>query len=105
MQAVALQLKPIISDCVTSNAFSPLPLSRCLSKIIAPAFHGLSAIAVKAKEDFRRYEQQNSSFEAQLRECHLQLRESVARAETLVQAVRQCVYAWEQSGSAPDILH
>jgi hypothetical protein len=100
IQAVAVQLNPVITDCVTANAFNPVALSRCLSKIIGPVFHGLSKIAVKAKEDFQRYEEENVNFQEQLRQCNIQLRDTVASAETLVEQVRQCVQKWEQSESS-----
>ncbi|PNF13908.1 hypothetical protein B7P43_G09848 [Cryptotermes secundus] len=100
IQAVAIQLNPIITDCVTSNAVNPVALSRCLSKLIAPAFNGLSKIAVKAKNDFRRYEQENSNLQAQLQQCSTQFRETVASVQTLVQEVRQCINKWEQSDSS-----
>lgn len=100
IQAVAVQLNPIITDCVTSNAVNPIALSRCLSKLIAPAFNGLSKIAVKAQKDFRRYEQENSNLQTQLQRCSTQFSETVASVQTLVQEVRQCVNKWEQSDSA-----
>jgi hypothetical protein len=99
IQAVAVQLNPIITDCVTSNAFNPIVLSRCLSKVIGPAFKGLSKIAATARNDFERYEQENSNFKAQLQQCSTQLRETVASVGTLVAKVRQCINKWEQSDS------
>jgi methyl-accepting chemotaxis protein len=99
IQAVAVQLNPIITDCVTSNALNPIALSRCLSKVIGPAFNGLSKIAAKSKNDFERYEQENSNFGTQLQQCSNQFRESVASVETLVQEVRQCIKKWEQRDS------
>jgi phosphoribosyl-dephospho-CoA transferase len=99
IQAVAIQLNPIITDCVTSNGANPIALSKCLSKVIAPAFKGLSKIAAKAKNDFQRYEQENTDFETQLQRCSVQLRETVASVETLVQSVRQCIRKWEQGDS------
>jgi hypothetical protein len=85
---------------VTSNAFNPVAVSKCLSKIIGPVFHALSTIAVKVKEDFQRYETENGNFQAQLRQCDVQLRDTVAGAETLVQQIRQCVKKWEENDSA-----
>lgn len=100
IQAVAFQLNPIITDCVTSNTLNPIALSRCLSKVIGPAVNGLSKIAANAKNDFQRYEQENTNFEKQLQQCSIQFRETVASVETLVQEVRQCINKWEQSDSS-----
>jgi hypothetical protein len=95
IQAVAVQLEPLITDCVTTNAVNPITLSRCLSKVIGPAVSGLSKIAAKAKNDFQRYEEENSSLQTQLQQCSVRFQQTVASVEALVQEVRQCINQWE----------
>jgi flagellar biosynthesis protein FliQ len=94
IQDVAVKFSPIITDCVTSNIANPIDLPRCLSKAVGPVISELATIAVQFKNIFRKYEQENTDFQAQLQQCDTQFRDTVASVGNLVEDVRKCVTKW-----------
>jgi flagellar biosynthesis protein FliQ len=100
IQDVAVQFSPTITDCVTSNMANPIALPRCLSKVIGPLISEVSSIAVKFKNEFRKYEQENADFLKQIQQCNTELRDTVADVESLVDDVRKCVTRGNQGDSS-----
>jgi len=91
VQDVAVQFSPTITECVTSNIAKPIAIPACLSKVTGPMISEVSSIALQLKNDFRKYEQENTDFLSQIHQCDVQLRDTVASVGTLVQDVRKCV--------------
>jgi hypothetical protein len=97
---VAFQLYPTITACVTPNAVIPVTVVRCLSQAIGPVFSEVSKVAAKVKNEFHKYQEENSSFKTQLEQCGTELRNTEASMESLVQEVRQCVSEKELNASS-----
>jgi hypothetical protein len=94
VQDLAVQFSPTITECVTSNIAKPNAIPGCLSKVIGPMISEVTTVAIQLKNEFRKYEQENTNILSQLQQCDVQLRDAVANVGTLVPNVRKCVIKW-----------